>query len=367
MKKILYLMHIPWRWVKQRPQYLAEHLSGFFEVDVFFRKLYCIENQLTNDQPTIRTHEITVLPLERFHTVWKLNCLIFGEQLRRSIHRFDLVWITNPLMYDMVEDVLPPGMKVVYDCMDDALEFPRIKKNVRLLERLSVSERQLVARSDMVYFSSATLKGRIVGRYGSPKYVQVLPNAILLEHDSAVPVPDGKIAAAFQAARCRLTYIGTISEWFDFSLVLSVLEGCTDVSVFLFGPSEVPIPVHDRLIHFGPVEHRQVFRLMEMSDALLMPFTINELVLAVDPVKLYEYIYSGKPVITVDYPETRKFSDYVYSYTTPDELQSLVTAVAARQLAPKAALTDCRRFAKCNTWTERAGLVAAQLDGLFGR
>ena len=37
-KKILYLMHIPWGWIKQRPHFLAELLSIDFDVDVFYKK-----------------------------------------------------------------------------------------------------------------------------------------------------------------------------------------------------------------------------------------------------------------------------------------------------------------------------------------
>ena len=37
MKKVLYVMHISWGWIKQRPQFLAEELAKYYEVDVFYR------------------------------------------------------------------------------------------------------------------------------------------------------------------------------------------------------------------------------------------------------------------------------------------------------------------------------------------
>ena len=36
--KILYLMHVPWGWIKQRPHFFAEYLANDFAVDVYFRK-----------------------------------------------------------------------------------------------------------------------------------------------------------------------------------------------------------------------------------------------------------------------------------------------------------------------------------------
>ena len=366
MIKILYLMHIPWRWVKQRPHYIAEQMSGHYEVEVFFRKLYCIEQQLTNDHPPpLRTHEIFVLPLERFDAVWQLNCRIFSFQLRDTISRFDLVWITNPLMFDMVEPVLPLGMKVAYDCMDDALEFPRIKRDVRLRERVGVSERKLAARSDIVFASSQTLKERIAARYDLRKEIDVVTNAMFLGDRDPDPGPTLGIAGTFQSAPCRLTYIGTISEWFDFPLILEALDARKDVTVFLFGPTEVPIPVHDRLVYFGPVEHRHVYRIMAMSDALIMPFRINDLVLGVDPVKLYEYISSGKPVLAVEYPETRKFAEFVYLYNDSADFRELSSRVADKLLTSKMTPGQCAEFAEANTWGERTRFISARLDSLF--
>lgn len=40
MKQILYLMHVPWGWIKQRPHFFAEYLAKDLIVDVYYKKLY---------------------------------------------------------------------------------------------------------------------------------------------------------------------------------------------------------------------------------------------------------------------------------------------------------------------------------------
>lgn len=366
MKRILYLMHVPWRWVKQRPHYLAEQLAAFYEVEVCFRKMYFVGKQLANDLPSaVPVHELFVIPPERFDVIWKLNCRLFGFQLRNVIGSYDLVWITHPLMLDLVESVLPAGIKVVYDCMDDALEFPRITKNSRLRQHVSSSEGKLATRSDVVFASTQTLKERISTRYGMPKHIEVLPNAIFLEKEEPGEVVRPDIAAAFHTAHCTLTYIGTVSEWFDFRLVLDTLDTCTEVTVLLFGPTEVPIPRHERLHHFGPVEHRQIYAIMALSNALIMPFKVNHLILGVDPVKLYEYIFACRPVVAVDYPEMGKFSEYVYLYGSDAEFRKLVTNVAANRLSLKTSADNHRSFASANTWGARTQWIQSVIDRLF--
>ena len=80
---------------------------------------------------------------------------------------------------------------------------------------------------------------------------------------------------------------------------------------------------------------------------------VTELVKSVNPVKLYEYIYSGVPVISVKYGETEKFSDYIYLYTTTEEFLGLIDLVKQNKLKPKKPLGESVEFAKANTWQMR--------------
>ena len=47
---------------------------------------------------------------------------------------------------------------------------------------------------------------------------------------------------------------------------------------------------------------------------LVMPFKLDDLVQAVNPVKLYEYVYSHKPAIAIHYAETEQFEQFVHLY-----------------------------------------------------
>ena len=52
MKQILYLMHVPWGWIKQRPHFFAEYLAKDLIVDVYYKKAILVskKNQLTLQQ-----------------------------------------------------------------------------------------------------------------------------------------------------------------------------------------------------------------------------------------------------------------------------------------------------------------------------
>ena len=97
---------------------------------------------------------------------------------------------------------------------------------------------------------------------------------------------------------------------------------------------------------------------MVESDALIMPFTINQLILSVNPVKLYEYIWSGKPVISIEYPESLYFSDFVYYYRDSESLIEQYRTLKSNGF--KAKCQDTSRihdFTNNNSWVSRVKSV----------
>ena len=100
------------------------------------------------------------------------------------------------------------------------------------------------------------------------------------------------------------------------------------------------------------VPHDMVFAVMEHSDALIMPFVLNELILSVNPVKLYEYIYSSKPCLAPRYGESEAFGDYVYLYESKEECCRTINELINGKGA-KHSKDENITFALSNTWKER--------------
>ena len=92
------------------------------------------------------------------------------------------------------------------------------------------------------------------------------------------------------------------------------------IQYHFIGPvHQTRLPSHPRIIFEGIVEHKQLYEKTKDYDCLIMPFQINEIIRAVDPVKLYEYISLGKCVISVEYEEIKRFELFVYFYRTQEE------------------------------------------------
>lgn len=144
-KKILYLMHIPWGWIKQRPHFLAELLSIDFDVDVFYKKPTIVSKKdlltlVDNKYHNLSVRGFRYLPFEQIPVLRHLHCewintflLIF--QLP-SFKKYDFIWVTSPLLYSVIRFFYKKDSKIIYDCMDDVLEFPAPKTNRVLYNKL---------------------------------------------------------------------------------------------------------------------------------------------------------------------------------------------------------------------------------------
>jgi glycosyltransferase involved in cell wall biosynthesis len=360
MKRVLYLIHLPWGWVKQRFHFIAEGLTEYFDVRIIYEKQYIYKHKLVHHERTdnLTIQEVFKLPYVASAFFLKLNSAIVRYQLRKIIDGYDFVWLTHPNLFDRIDGILPKRIKVIYDCMDDYLEFSYVKSHPRFFDMTFENEKALIKASDIVFSSSASLKRKLCERYGSDEKIYVVNNGISLDESASKKVVDeelsAKVAGALNMRGTKIVYIGGISDWVDFDLLLASLEACTGINYLLFGPSEIKIPEHERLLHLGPIQHKYVFAVMERADALVMPFKVNELILSVNPVKLYEYIYSCKPSIAVKYGETEQFSDYVYLYSTREEYIELINQITRRRLSLKTGCEECKRFAMDNIWKKRA-------------
>jgi hypothetical protein len=357
MQKILYLTETDWFWSKQRPQFLAEGLSEYFHVTYVFHKTYHVENIVAEHLdilPNLKLRRLYRMPFNRFLLIRLINKFLTVIQLFHRISEYDIIWITHPDVFGQTRVILPHGKTVVYDCMDNHPEFPMVKNRSSRLQAILKNEEDLIKRSDHILVSSEYLKQKLEQRYTIEKKLTVINNALsgaIFKYDPRgmeKQLNDKKYDGHY-----KLIYTGTISEWFDFELITQSLKRFENIIYFLIGPRETEIPDHDRIVYVGPVAHENLISAFYYADALIMPFISNDLVLSINPVKLYEYIFSGRPSFIPVFPETERFNDFIFTYSTPDDYFSLIEELVQNRLVRRKSVAECESFAKENTWDNR--------------
>lgn len=371
-KKILYLMHVPWGWIKQRPHFFAELLSTDFDVDVFYKKSTIVSKKdlltlVDNKYRNLSVKGFRYLPFEKIpvikylHSEW-INTFLLICQLP-SFKKYDFIWVTSPLLYSAIRFFCKKDSQIIYDCMDDVLEFPAPKRNKVLYNKLLKNEIRLLEMSKYVISSAEYLKHRILKRATVDREVVVVNNAIALPDEHLID--DSKmvqIKRELEKFSFVLMYIGTISEWFDFETILYSLENNPKAHVVLFGPADVVIPTHERVHYMGTIERKYIFTIMSFANVLIMPFKVNELIRSVNPVKIYEYIYAAKSIIVSKYEETEKFSKFVSFYTTKEDFSTLISKLAIGHKEDLIDKDEMEVFVLANTWNSRYKLLRTLLQ-----
>ncbi len=371
--KILYLMHVSWGWIKQRPHFLAELFSKDYDTSIYcvkpIRKINSLNSYHNNGGYKYNVNNFyTPLGSKKIFKIGifrKLYNSFISLQIP-NIKKYDIVWIPSIRIYDLVKDLILPNQTVVYDCMDDELEFPYIKKNTQLKERFAILERQLINRCNKLICSSQFLLETVLHRTKiSFQDAIVVNNGILIPTNEVIDGYPDEIDYKINKLRNLknvFMYVGTISEWFDFDLIRVLLNKNAGVNVVLIGPTEVRIPTIDRLHYIGSVERKYIFEFMGLATALIMPFKVTNLIQSVNPVKLYEYIFMQKPILAPLYGESLQFDKYVYLYNNQLDFINLANKITNGDISAKSERIDNVKFLESSTWESRYNAILGYLN-----
>lgn len=354
--KLLYLSHVSWSWTKQRPQFLAEELSHKYEVTYVQEGSF--RTRSNNSSEIVRIKRLFLLPFSRYFIIRLINEFLYKVQLYTLCKESDIIWFTSPQVVNWIPKRFFINKITIYDCMDDMIElYPSDKK-------MGDNEVVLYKKAKLVLASSSHLAGKLKQRYGS-REIQIVNNAISTNFDNTTGALPSGYNDLFQKDKTILTYVGSISSWMDFDLLKAIHNKFPQITINLWGPlHEVNIPENDGINLCGKVEHKYVSSILSSSDILIMPFVVNELIESVNPVKLYEYIFSGKPCLAPCYGESLQFENYVFLYKSHNECISIIEKIINGEIKQKS-LTDCRDYVKNNTWKNRVEIINCAINNVI--
>lgn len=190
-----------------------------------------------------------------------------------------------------------------YVCLDDFSRFEGAFKCIGPLER------ELVALADTVFSVSDILRDSRMPASGRGYY---LPQGVDTDHfrrrEAEPPL------ALRTLPRPLIGFFGILAPWIDQELLVRTAKAFPHASVVLLGRTSTDLSLLRRSpnIHYlGEIPYTELPSWGQWFDVGLIPFQVNDLTLASNPLKLLEYLALGLPVVSTDLPEVRKFGDLV--------------------------------------------------------
>ena len=255
------------------------------------------------------------------------------------------------------------GWKIVYDCIDDHAAFSTNRGE------MVAYEDQLVQDSDLVVVTSKYLHKKMCNR-GVP--CVVVPNAADFEHfnRAQIPLPLNEIKELQEIKHPIVGYYGAISDWFDMDLIRHAARSRPDWNFVLIGSTYGADDYLDLErapnVHFlGEKPYARLPEYLSQFDVCCIPFKITPLTRATNPVKFYEYLSAGKPVVSVPLPELEPYADHSYLTDSADTFVRAIEQALSENDPDRVAARVA--LARDNNWDTRFQRLRTAILTLYPR
>lgn len=286
--------------------------------------------------------------LARRYNTWNLVRQIRAA-LYDSADRPTQLWLFTPDVPEIIKPLQPDH--VVYYCVDDFAAFEGF--NTNLIEKL---ERQTAQAADTVVATSEPLMQRMQELGCEPHYIA---HGVDTTHFSRALNDQALPEAVRNIPSPILGFFGLITEWVDLELLQSVAQARRDWSLVLLGHTRVDVSLlkDEPNIHLlGGQPYSELPAFCRAFDVGLIPFRMNRLIHAVNPIKLREYLAAGLPVVSAPMPAVMDYKPGVYPAETVEEF---INATEAALKANSASDIKARQALVANeSWAARVAQLS---------
>jgi len=292
------------------------------------------------------------------------NACLAAQIIRRAMARIGLerpvLWTQNPFASPLLGRLGERG--VIYDVTDDWTALDGASP--RFIARVTAGDARLTGRADCVIACSPYLYTR---KQAQNLHTVLIPNGVDVDHYRRIGAPDAPIASRMTALpRPVMGYTGSLHEArLDIDLVCALAKARPDNSLVFIGPIFLPKRVEERLqafpnIHLlGQVPYREIPAYMQGCDALMIPHRVSQFTESLNPIKLFEYLAAGLPVVATAVAGVREYADTFKIARTHHEFITLAEDVLSGQ--ERHDRDGARRLAQAASWEARVGAVLEAL------
>ncbi len=356
-RSVLYVSH-PYSWIdflrnprdaKLRKRFMATRSGGNIEM---------------SEHPNL---QILILPL-----VLSINWLppgILYDWLCEFNHRIVINAINNATrrlglteynfinshdyFFAHVRKKLTSVRRYVYQCIDPIIKAYSARHGRKL-------EAEAARYADLVISTSPSLNERML-EYNPNSFL--VPNAANFDLCNRAMDPEtGTIPSIDRLEGLKFGYVGNIERRINYDLLIEIFGSVPEWQLVMIGPKDISyIPDEflslPNLTLLPPVSHEQVPEVLKSVDIAIIPFLCDEVSAQIYPLKMFEYLASGKPVITTNFnPEViRSLGATVHIASDKIQFVAQVNEISMTEDANHQ--TERIEVARANDWSQRSGMI----------
>ncbi|WP_404470055.1 glycosyltransferase [Sutcliffiella horikoshii] len=332
MTIIIYPPTIDWSFMRQRPQHLMMQFAKDNHTVLYFNK----ENKPGKVWSEVENNLFTIN-----------HAQFFMDKILPKLEEDKLYWTSwskkIPFAKECNADFL------VYDCVDD---FPDWDDD----------EKRWIHEVDTIVCTAMNLKEKMK-KIAPEKPVTLAPNGcdweffhnsqfINMDNLDGVPFSDGP----------KIGYIGAWAPWVDKEIISKLADTYPHGQIIIIGPMLTSELVNKSNVYYlGYRDYSDLPAILAYFDICIIPFELNRITESTNPIKVYEYLAAGKPVVSTNLPEVKKMIPFVDVAETHNQFLSYI----AKALVYKRNPSYLSQYAKQFSWEERYRTIQQSLVNYF--
>jgi glycosyltransferase involved in cell wall biosynthesis len=299
----------------------------------------------------------------RFGRTIKRRAAELRRQLDRRIDVSEATALVVSPVWTPWLDTLP-FKHVIYDCIDDvAVHIPR----AMLTPLYRKWEHELIARAAGAVVTAEPLRAALRG-HRTDLPVATIRNGVDFERFQRLARSSPRPPDLPSGKRPIVGFVGALYGWIDWKLVAEVVRTLPECDFVFVGPrdrrgSEDRLAGLENVAFLGVRPYDRVPAYMQAFDVCWVPFDQSQVSRAANPVKIFEYLSLGKPVVSTPVADVESFENHILVGGNPPEIAAHLRAALDDDAAKAAGRV---RFAQANSWDVRAAEYASFIGSLAG-
>lgn len=356
---LVYFSPVPWESFSQRPHKFVNWFHRKFGATILwvdpyptrlpnlhdFRRIFrsSTPHLAQTDAAGVTVLRHRALPIEPLPFSELINSWFWRETLNRILDvckESAYLAAGKPSKLAIIAARSFPDRFLLYDGMDDFPAFYRGHSR----RSMSRNEAWMIDRAKYVFTSSSALHDR---------WTKIRPDVQLVLNGLDPEVISRSLNRPLNQEKKTFGYVGTIGNWFDWQWTYELCRVRPRDTIRIIGPTlqPPPLPLPANIELLPPCSHSDAMKAMQYFDVGLIPFKRTDLTAAVDPIKYYEYIAAGIPVISTNFGEMARRIDEPGVYVSQEihDIDSLADQAINSQLTTGYIET----FIRTRTWANR--------------
>ena len=275
-------------------------------------------------------------------------------------HKFLSLYSTDVYLDEQYikEKYIDNGFKIIYEYIDELSD----EISGHLPDFVYDRHKNIIEDKSNIAVGSADKLIEEIEEIRGKENVAMITNGVQYDHWQyrSDEVPE-KLKDIVSKGNPIIGYFGALAKWFDYELLKKVAKERPNYDIVLIGFlydnsfKDSKIDELENVHYLGIVDYKELNQYSQYFTISTIPFLLNDITESTSPVKLFEYMAMGHPIVTTDMRECRKYKSVLIGKSHEDFIEKLDFALTLDKKDEY--YNYLKEEALSNTWREKAAIL----------